>query len=108
MNGRSSQQTPTVSDRLNRSSGDACVSRHPLHQNTADRVTHESERERVKKSPVFADEYRRGFESRPASCGRNEPGTGDDLETRRVLDIVFFFLDLPARNGDVRKYRQSG
>jgi hypothetical protein len=80
----------------------------PVPSPTADRVTHGSEQERVKKSPVFADEYTKcsGADRHPAA--ETSRGTGEDLETRRVFDLVFFFFDLPARHGDVRKFRQSG
>jgi hypothetical protein len=33
-------------------------------------------------------------------------GTGEDIETYRVLDIIFFIFNLPACFGNVGKYRQ--
>jgi len=32
--------------------------------------------------------------------------TGDDIETRRAFDISFFVNNLPARHGNVGRYRQ--
>jgi len=32
--------------------------------------------------------------------------TGDAIETRRAFDISFFIVNLPARHGNVGRYRQ--
>ena len=32
--------------------------------------------------------------------------TGDDIETRRAFDIPFFINNLPARHGNVGRYRK--
>lgn len=61
------------------------------------------ERRSVKKSPVIADENTKGF----LEVYRNGKwGTGDDFETCGDFDIIFLFIDLPARHGNVGRCRQ--
>jgi hypothetical protein len=76
----------------------------------------------LKKSPVIADENTKGFLEvhRTGKLGFHrlrwlavrrltvEMGhwTGDDIETRRAFDISFFIVNLPARHGNVGRYRQ--
>ena len=81
------------------------------------------EPELLKKSPVIADENTKCFwkcfeqgsgvfivrdvlaavRRLAVEMGR---GTGDDFETRRAIDIIFLIFNLPARHGNVERYRQ--
>jgi len=82
-----------------------------------------SEQELLKKSPILADENTKGcmevhrtgkwgftvfdvLEAARRLAVEMGHWTGDDIETRRAFDISFFVNNLPARHGNVGRYRQ--
>jgi hypothetical protein len=60
------------------------------------------EPERLKKSPVVADENVRIV----FGAVEMDRGTGDDLETCTAFDFIFLIFNLTARHGNVGWYRQ--